>query len=273
MRKVARVPAVLIAAAICGATSRTAAQPPSLEELLDRATAYVNDFFERFSNVVAEEHYVQEAGLPTSKRVLRSDFLLVTFPGLQGRMAFRDVFEVDGRPVRDASQQDRLMKLFANPSRDVLRRAREIAEASAPYSLADVATDPLVALGFLQASFRPRFRFVRGGLERDLGSSVRTVRFQEWQRPTVFRGGANNNRPARGLIWIEEPTGRVVKTELLLGGSEMVTTYQWDDELKMNVPVELRDSYRPAPPRDYFRGVATYGRFRRFRVSTAETIR
>ena len=60
--------------------------------------------------------YLQEAewrGEPTKQtRVLRSDFLLVTFPGLNGRMSFRDVFEVDGRAVRDASQADRLVRLL-----------------------------------------------------------------------------------------------------------------------------------------------------------------
>ena len=285
MRRVART-AVLIGAAICAATSRADAQPPSLEALLDRATAYVNEFFERLSNVVAEEHYVQEVDLPRLKRVLRSDFLLVTFPGLQGRMSFRDVFEVDGRPVRDASQQDRLIKLFADPPPDVARRAREISQASARFFVADIGTltDPFITVGFLQAEYRPRFRFVRGGLEKALGLDVRTVRFEEWQRPTVIRTGANSDLPAHGLIWIEETTGRVVKTELVLGprsrGNGIVTTYRWDDELQMNVPAEMRDSYlatlsRPGAGvsgRD-IRGVATYSRFRRIQVRTEEKIR
>ena len=276
MRKVARTPAVLIAAAICVATSRADAQSPSLQELLDRATAYVNEFFGRLSNVVAEEHYVQEADWPKLKRVLRSDFLLVTFPGLQGRMMFRDVFEVDGRAVRDASQRDRLIKLFGDAPRDVVQRADEISHASAQFNVIDLGTltDPLVTVGFLQAEYRPRFRFVRGRLEKELGPDVRTVRFEEWQRPTVIRTGTNNDLPARGLIWIEEGTGRVVKTELELGarsrGTEMVTTYRWDDELQMTVPGQMRDSF---PALRDFRGVATYSRFRRFQVRTDETIR
>jgi len=283
MRQGARPPAVLIAAAICAVTIRANAQSPPLQELLDRTTAYVTEFFARLSNVVAEEHWVQEEGSSGRKRVLRSDFLLVTFPGLQGRMSFRDVFEVDGRSVRDASHQDRLLKLFVDPPQDAVRRAREIAEAGAWFNLVDIGTlsDPLITAGFLQTGFRPRFHFVRGGVEKSVGPDVRTVRFEEWQRPTVIKSGPDNDLPARGLIWVEERTGRIVKTQLKLGLTEIVTSYRWDDELQMTVPGEMRDSYpapsaRPggiSPRRNDFRGLATYSRFRRFDVRTTETIR
>src|SRR5258705_13598078 len=101
MRSVTSAAAVLALLALSAAPSTLDAQSPSLELLLDRATAYVDEFFNQFANVVAEEHYLQEAewrGESTKQtRVLRSDFLLVTFPGLNGRMSFRDVFEVDSR--------------------------------------------------------------------------------------------------------------------------------------------------------------------------------
>jgi hypothetical protein len=283
MRKVARTRSVLIATVICVASSRADAQSPSLQELLDRGTAYVNEFFERFSNVVAEEHYAQEAGSPATKRVLRSDFLLVTFPGLEGRMSFRDVFEVDGRVVRDAGQQDRLVKLFADAPRDIVERAHKIAATSARYNLAEFGelTDPLITLGFLQAEFRPRFRFGRGRLEKDLGEDVRTITFEERERPTVLRTPTNDDLAARGSIWISEQTGRVVKTSMLLGsrtrGSEIVTTYRWNDEFQMNVPAEMQTSLawpaEGAIPKRNARGVATYSGLRRFQVHTAEAIR
>jgi hypothetical protein len=244
----------------------------------------VTEFFGRFSNVVAEEHYVQEAGSPAIKRVLRSDFLLVTFPGLEGRMSFRDVFEVDGRAVRDANQHDRLIKLFADPPRDVVGRAHEIAAASGQYGLAEFGEliDPLVAMGFLQPAFRPRFRFGRGRIEKDLGEDVRTITFEERERPTVLRTPNNDDLIARGSIWIEEPTGRVVKTNLVLGsrstgGSETSTVYRWNEEFQINVPVEMQSFLAPSSAggaaRGAARGVATYGGLRRFQVHTTETIR
>jgi len=284
MRSVTSAAAVLALLALCAAPCPLDAQSPSLEQLLDRASTYVDQFFNQFANVVAEEHYVQEAewrGEPAKQtRVLRSDFLLVTFPGLNGRMSFRDVFEVDGRAVRDASQADRLVKLFGDAPPDVVRRAREITEASAGYHLAHIETDPFVALGFLQAVFRPRFRFQRGDGDSGAAPNVSTVRFEERQRPTILRTGADKNLTSRGRIWIEEPTGRVLKTELLLrlerDSREIVTTYRWDDELQMHVPSEVRESYVTPPSvvrGPTFRGVATYSRFRRFQVRTEETIR
>ena len=284
MRSVTSAAAVLALLALCVAPCTLEAQSPSLEQLLDRASTYVDQFFNQFANVVAEEHYLQEAewrGEPTKQtRVLRSDFLLVTFPGLNGRMSFRDVFEVDSRAVRDTSQADRLVRLFGDAPPDVVRRAREITEASARYHLAHIETDPFVAMGFLQAVFRPRFRFQRGDGDSGAGPNVSTVRFEERQRPTILRTGADKNLTSRGRIWIEEPTGRVLKTELLLrlerDSREIVTTYRWDDELQTHVPSEVRESY--ATPKSVvrgptFRGVATYSRFRRFQVRTEQTIR
>ena len=46
---------------------------------------------------------------------------------------------------------------------------------------------------------------------------MRTVRFQEFQRPTILKANANNDLPVQGLLWIDEVSGRVVKTELDLG--------------------------------------------------------
>ena len=107
----------------------------------------------------------------------------MTFPGLNGRMSFRDVFEVDSRAVRDTGQADRLVRLFGDAPPDVLRRAREITEASAQYHLAHIETDPFVALGYLQAVFRPRFRFQRG--DGDSG----------WGPPSARSGSRSGSGP------------------------------------------------------------------------------
>jgi len=94
------------------------------EELLMRVAAYVSHFVDQFSGVVAEEHYLQEQSTPHRKRELKSDYMLVRQPGGQDWLMFRDVAEVDGKPVRE--QQDRLTKLFLAPFNDAVQRAREI---------------------------------------------------------------------------------------------------------------------------------------------------
>ena len=80
-----------------------------------------------------------------------------------------------------------------------------------------------------------------------MGPRVRTVRFQEFQRPTIMKANANADLPVQGLFWIDEATGRVVKTELDFGlgriTPEVVTLFKFDEELGLNVPAEMRDWY------------------------------
>ena len=160
-----------------------AAAGPDLQTVLDRATAYSLKFVEQFQNVVAEEVYVQEISSPHRKRTIKSDFLFVKYPDVVGSMTLRDVFEVDGKAVRDAASVDRMMKLFTSPVPDAVLRARRLAEEGARYNLLDIGTlnNPVVAMAFLQPVYRPRFRFNLSGIEKDLGPTIRTVRFEEFR--------------------------------------------------------------------------------------------
>lgn len=258
------------------APAQPAAQNPALQDLLDRASSQVVEFVDKFSNVVAEEIYVQEMTRPRKKRTLRSDLALVRYPGATQWLMFRDVFEVDGKLVRGEAEQERIMRLFLEPPRDAMRRASDITRVGAKYNLLEIGTinHPLIAIAFLQPEYRARFRFNLAGLEKDLGPRVRTVRFQEFQRPTILKAGANSDLFVQGLFWIDEVTGRVVKTELDLGlqrtPPEVVTLFKFDEELGLNVPAEMRDWYPDGAGE--LRGVATYGKFRRFQVRTEEVV-
>lgn len=269
MRRLA-LTCVVVSAVLCHHQAR--AQSPKVNELIPKATTYAHHFVDRFSNVVAEERYEQQITAPKRSRVLTSDFLLVKAPGDEIWQSFRDVAEVDGKPVRD--REDRLMKLFLQPSSNALRRAAEIREAASRYNLIDIGTisNPLLVIAFLQREYVDRFRFNLAGLEKKLGPDVRTVRFVEFRRPTVLKLNANADLFSRGLIWIEEGTGRVVKTELQLGNQaapvRVTTTYAFDQDLGINVPTMMEDWYPQGTGE--FRGKATYGKFRRFEVKTSE---
>jgi hypothetical protein len=271
----ARVIVVGIVTVILLCPSAGAAQGDKKDELLAKATIYVAQFVDQFSNVVAEETLVQETTVPRRKRTMRSDYLLVRYPDDVQWQSFRDVAEVDGKPVRD--QQDRLTKLFLEPSSNALRRARELQEAGSRYNLLNIGTlnSPLLVIAFLQEGYRDRFRFNLAGLDKKLGPTVRTVQFQEWKIPSLIKGNSNQDILSQGLVWIEEDTGRVVKTELKIGrGAAAITVttlYKFDEELGINVPVEMRDWYPDGTGE--IRGVATYGRFRRFQVKTDETLK
>ena len=269
------VVAFAAAAALLLAGARMGAQSPKVNELIPKATAYAHEFVDRFSNVVAEERYEQQITVPRRSRVLTSDFLLVKAPGDEVWQSFRDVAAVDGKPVRD--REDRLMKLFLQPSPSARRRAAEIRDAGARYNLVDVGTlsNPLLVIAFLQDQYVERFRFNLAGLDKKLGPDVRTVRFIEFRQPTVLKRNANTDLFSRGLIWIEEGTGRVVKTELQVGGQvapvRITTLFTFDEDLGINVPTTMEDWYPQGTGE--FRGKATYGKFRRFEVKTSEAPR
>ena len=111
------------------------AQAPSRDELVTRMGAYITTFVRNLASVVAEETYHAEVTAPIRKRNLRSDFLLVRYPGAERLwLSFRDVIDVDGKPVRD-ERGERLTALFLQPFEGATRRAREISMASEQYDI------------------------------------------------------------------------------------------------------------------------------------------
>ena len=259
--------AVLAAAALVFVRPPSAAAQQKIPPIVERASAYVDDFVQRFTNLVAEERYVQEIVSPRKRRELLSDFLLVKPQGLPDWFQFRDVIEVDGKPV--PGRDERLTKLFVDAPKNALERARQIATDGQQYSLVQVGSDmPLLAIGFLQHSYVSHFFYTTGPIAKDLGPTVRIVKFDEWERPTILRSTmANNFYVSHGRYFIDEPTGRVVRTEFDLdrrvSPQQIVTTFKFDDDLGVIVPVEMETPL----------GKATYGRFRRFAVQTEEKIR
>src|SRR3954452_12493566 len=120
-----------------------------LDAVLDKAGDYVADYEKNFAGIVAEETYRQEVrgiggtdqrGFPVEargqRRDLKSDMLLVRAPAGDRWIQFRDVFEVDGKPVRDRAE--RLAKLFLQPSASTQQQVDDIAAASARYNIGDV---------------------------------------------------------------------------------------------------------------------------------------
>ena len=269
------ITAVLLVFVSWAATSAAQAAPQN--SVLDRTTEYVRTFVRGFANVVAEERYVQTAnpnnpGPGPQRRLLLSDFLLVKGQRANDWYQFRDVREVDGRPVSDRDR--RLTELFLQPWDSAIRQAEGIGRDGARYNLVNVGAInfPLLALALFQPHYRDRLEFSIGRLERDGGRELRVISFREPEVTSTVIGG----RRSFGRAWVDEATGRVMKTELQLRNSvqkfvyTITTSFVIDERLQLAVPAEMRDSY---PGFLDTTGVATYGNFRSFQVRTAEEVR
>ncbi len=300
-----RAPAPLAAALALAAATTTivGAQAPqsgvTLDLLLVRAASYLNDFVEKFANVVAEERYVQDSNvaLPTLSirssgrgappmaaplpdvsrhRELKSDFLLVKSLDTDELIPFRDVFEVDGVAVRDREQ--RLAKLFVKPSPSVMGQAYDIREESARYNLGSIQrtfNTPVFALAVVQRDYQSRFRFSLGKEDRRVGDGVWTVEYDEQAHPAMIRGMPGQDYPAHGRVWIEADSGRALKTELVINQpgirATVTTSFRMDERFGIAVPVEMTESYDLNGSK--LTGSAGYGRFRRFDVTAEEDVR
>jgi hypothetical protein len=277
-----------LATAVCLTFAPAARAQVTLDELLARASAYVESFQRNFGSVVAEERYEQTirrapASNTTSVRrgntgplntVLVSDFLLVQVPG-EGWLPFRDVFERDGKQMRD--REERLAALFLSGSRTAYEQAQAIMKESARYNIGDVMRTinvPTLPLPFLLSRHRSRFTFKTGRRDEDQPGTV--VEYTEKGRPTFITTSGDRDLPVSGRFWIDERDGTVLRSELhavdTTVEAHIVVTYEPDAGTGLRVPVRMEERYRGARDPMEVRGVATYSRFRRFQVNTSEEI-
>lgn len=280
---------VVLLAGLAGSPA-SAQTPPTLDDLLSRAAGYLQEFVDRFSNVVAEERYQQEihylsrtvvsgrGGAVTNlqqaakRRVLASDFLLVKNGETNEYLVFRDVFEVDGSAVRDREQ--RLAKLFLQGTPEAFVQATKVSLEGSRYNLSgqgNTVNNPMTALAFLQKHYQSHFLFSLGKMDKSLGPNVWAVNYTDKLRPTLVRGPRDRDLVSHGKLWIEADTGRVLKTEIEAGPLYLVTTFRFDDAFQIAVPIEMRE--RLAMGSSNLLGTASYQRFRAFRVISEETIR
>lgn len=292
---VARALRCVTVAAIALTTRAAAGQasvPATLPDILERSARYVADYQERLSSVVAEEHYDQRVdtisgdfgtfgtrGTARTKRVRRrltSDYLLVRRPGRSGWVPFRDVFEVDGKPVRD--REERLTELFLSSSETARDQAMTIAEESSRFNIGTVRRTvnvPTLALLILASDQQPRFEFQHEDTRRDAGVETWVVSYREQARPTLIRGEDDDDVPAFGDFWIDAKDGRILRSRLRTDdgdlSSEIEVTYHLDDRLGLWVPSRMKERYRNTAG-EKIEATATYGRFRQFNVKTTEGV-
>jgi hypothetical protein len=273
---------LVLAAAAAGA----AAQAPDVDPLLDKVSDYVAAYERTFVGVVAEETYRQEMkppragtdarGFPiesrSQRRDLKSDVLLVRAPAGDRWMQFRDVYEVDGKAVRD--RPERLAKLFLQPSADARRQVDEITAASARYNIGSVNRNinlPVLALTILEPENRAWFTFRLGRKS----ATTTELEYREERSGTLIRTSGDQPMPAHGHVTVETATGRILATMLAADDAslraQIDVTYASDPAVDVLVPREMREKYTTKDG-STTEGRATYANFRRYQVKVEEKI-
>ena len=263
---------------------------PTLDAVLVKAAAYVTAYQNRLAGIVAEEVYRQQVmvtqrrGSPQTRqyRQLRSDLLLVKGANEGSWLQFRDVFEVDRKPIRD--RDERLYKLFVGASTDAAKQAEAIQMESARYNIGPIMRTinmPILALVFFDRANQPRFEFKKGkpgSVKRFAGMAeerdVWMIEYEETLKGTVVRGADDRDIPSHGRVWLDSTTGRFLRTELISEDTDVRALievfYRAETGLDLLVPAEMRELYELRRSQARIDGRAEYSRFRQFTVTTSE---
>jgi hypothetical protein len=271
-------------------------QRADLPALLAGAASYLDVYEKRFSAIVAREDYElamlsgltdpRDTGLGTTRRTvsrkLRSDVMLLNL-GPADWVQFRDVYEVDGKPVRD--HERRLEGLFAKPAGGLLDAGRKIADESARYNLGVQRNFnvPTMALAYLARQNQARSAFTVKSHETIDGADLTILEFKEAAHPGLIQA-SSGKVTTNGRFWIAPQSGAVLRSELYCridGGSRLfnsawvegtvTVSYQADPAAPVLVPVKMNEQYR-RDTGETDTGHALYADFRSFTVET-QTIR
>lgn len=275
--------AALVAGAVMIGTARQAPGSDEFSTLLSRAGSYVSNYERQFSAVVSEERYTQqmqgvaamaaEGNHQPTHRVTRSDVLLVNL-GRDRWIGIRDVFEVDGRSVRDHVQ--RLQTLILDAPGQLLSRAADISQESARFNLGSITRTinlPVMALQYLEPSNQGRSEFRLAGRDRVSGVDATLADFTEKASPTLIEDGHGRDVFATGRFWLDPRNGRVLLTELRTDDGlihvRIRVVYGQNEKLGMAVPERMEEYYEFSNRTEVVTAVATYSNFRKFSVNVS----
>lgn len=282
------IPALLLVLLV--AVALPAGQEPSLEAVLARAADYVGAYHNGLRGVVAEEVYRQSVVSPArvrgrfnrEARELRSDVLMVKLPNEDQWVQFRDVFEVDRKPVRDRDQ--RLYKLFVDAKPDARQQAQTLQNESSRHNIGPLLRTiniPVMALYIFDRNIHAgvKYRFGNAGDGKRFArlvaaESLTLVEFEETTAETLIKGEKDRGIPSHGRAWIDKVSGRILQTELIAQDTtiraQITVSYKQQDGIPVLVPDEMRETYQLQRNETRIDGRAQYDKFRQFTVTTSE---
>lgn len=254
---------------------------PSLKELLRLVGAYVQTYGEKASLVVGSEHYVQHVASQAgglSDRQIVAEFAIVRDERRREWLGFRDVVQVDGKPITDHEQ--RLVGILTSGPNG-LDEARTLSDDGARFNIGSVYRNfnvPTTALFFFKPANLDRFKFSKGARSDD--GSIE-IEFREKEKPTIIRAANGGSVPSEGQIWVDPATGTIRRTRLRLGDLSVVVgarmpgtvevdvTYGLVDRFGMWLPQTMREAYDVVRNGETERetGRADYSNYREYQVS------
>ena len=241
---------VLLALLAAGAT--LTGQKPDVDRLVAQAAAYIRDYQQQLTAVVADETYTQHlrAQVPRDKgmaptRTTTSEIFFLHVPGYDW-MAMRDVATMDGRPVQDRPDLKDALKRVAAPE-----VAWGLKQYNSRFNLGKVFrtfNEPTLSLLVLDDRHRDRFRFTLNRTAVEGDTRLAMIGFREIRRPTLIQNRQGVPSYTRGELTIETGTGRIRRAllELTIDTVQisMSTTYAFDERLGIMVPSRFGERYQ-----------------------------
>jgi hypothetical protein len=249
----------------------------STRAVVAAAAAYVADYQQQLTSILADETYSQEiisdtpleAGMPRVRH-MRSEVFFMFIAGSQIWMAIRDVIAIDSEAVD--RRPDVRHALRTLPTRRV---AATFKDYNSRFNIGHTYrnfNEPTLSLLVFDAKHRKRFSFTRERVHADRGTVLVTLTFQEKDSPTLI-GDLDSGRVfSTGEMVVEAATGRVrsavIEAETDEVKSRLETTYGRDERLGIWVPTVFRERYvRDEPRMEEIVCEARYTNFRRFETT------
>jgi hypothetical protein len=281
----------LLAACVFAAVlpAAVSAQPPTLDQVLERVSAYLLAYEQQLTTVAADERFEERYRLKTGtsfyavddKQSLLSDFIFLRLPGGRSWLGFRDAFQVDGKPIRERSP--RVQQVLSTGGDSAIEEATRIIAQNSRYTtgaLYRTINVPTQSLDLLHPRYRSRFAFRKSGDAQVDDRRVWVVAFTETVRPTVIATPDGRDWLSSGVAWVDPSTGAVLRTQLDLAApnqkaspervARTVVSYATDRALGFLVPREMTERY--TAPTSAFQSYelttrVRYSNFRQFQTT------
>ena len=240
-----------VTAALC---SPLVAQAPdvSTRAIVARAAAYVREYQQQLTSVLADEIYTQDVveQIPRDQkasrtRTLRSEVFFMFAPARRVWMAIRDVIAIDDKAVEN--RRDIVDALRTLPPHEV---AAVFKQYNSRFNIGRIFrnfNEPTLSLLVLDDEHRKRFSFDRKQISKTEPLLV-TIEFKERDTPTLIFDLRRGGRVfSKGELVVEAETGRIRRAVLTANVNEwrvqLTTTYRPDERLGMWVPAEFEEHY------------------------------